>query len=67
MSHEGGRLSSINHLAASDVPFIKIAVIGDSGVGKTTFSSVLSSGCFESSPIYRSDCSELFLNRPSTV
>lgn len=36
-----------------DVPYIKIALIGDSGVGKTTLVGVLATGCFESSPIYR--------------
>ena len=32
---------------------MKIGLIGDSGVGKTTLSTVLSSGNFETSPIYR--------------
>jgi GTPase SAR1 family protein len=39
-------------LDVDDVPYIKIALIGDSGVGKTTLVSVLATGCFESSPIY---------------
>jgi GTPase SAR1 family protein len=40
-------------VGVEDVPYIKIALIGDVGVGKSTLSSVLVSGYFESSPIYR--------------
>lgn len=43
----------MNRIEASNVPFIKIALIGDSGVGKSTLSSALATGSFETSPIYR--------------
>lgn len=43
----------MNRIEASNIPFIKIALIGDSGVGKSTLSSALATGSFETSPIYK--------------
>ena len=43
----------MNRIDVGSTPFVKIALIGDSGVGKSTLTSVLATGCFELSPIYR--------------
>ena len=45
--------SAMNRSDVGGTPFVKIALIGDSGVGKSTLTSVLATGCFELSPIYR--------------
>ena len=43
----------MNRIGVEDIPSVKIAIIGDSGVGKTTLSTVLSTANFDTSPIYR--------------
>ena len=43
----------MQRIGVDDVPAVKIALIGDSGVGKTTLSTVLSTRNFDTSPIYR--------------
>ena len=43
----------MQRVGVDDVPVIKVALIGDSGVGKTTLSTVLSTRNFDTSPIYR--------------
>ena len=43
----------MNRVGVDDVPSVKIALIGDSGVGKTTLSTVLATANFDTSPIYR--------------
>ena len=43
----------MNRLGVEDIPSVKIALIGDSGVGKTTLSTVLATANFDTSPIYR--------------